>query len=400
MRTLPRLSKLLTPKRLTLAALGVIVIAGGAAALRPDATEVETAAVARDALRVTVDAEGKTRVRDRYVVAAPVPGRLERVPLAEGAAVRAGDVIARLAPAPLDEPAARQARARLDAARALATEAATRVRLTESALGQARRDAERTRRLLEAGAVAARALEEADLAARARADDLAAARAHLAAARAEVDQATAALLHAGATPDGGAGGVVVVRAPAAGRVLRLAERSERIVAPGSLIAEIGDTRGLEVVVDVLSSDAARVRPGMPVRLEGWGGDRPVSGRVRLVEPAAATRVSALGVEEQRVNVVVDVVDPPASLGDGYRLDARIVVWEADDVLTVPASALVRDGDGWAVYAVHEGRATLRDVRLGQMGGAAAQVLDGLRAGDRVVVFPSDKLQPGARVAPR
>ena len=150
---------------------------------------------------------------------------------------------------------------------------------------------------------------------------------------------------------------------------------------------------------------------MPVRLEGWGGDRPVAGRVRLVEPAAATRVSALGVEEQRVNVIVDVVDPPAALGDGFRLDARIVVWEGEDVLTVPASALVRAagaagaagaaaGGGWAVYLVENGRATLREVRVGRMGGAAAQVLGGLRAGDRVVVFPSDKLQPGARVATR
>ncbi|HEY0969516.1 MAG TPA: HlyD family efflux transporter periplasmic adaptor subunit, partial [Gemmatimonadales bacterium] len=228
------------------------------------------------------------------------------------------------------------------------------------------------------------------------ADDLAAARAQVAAASAEVDQATAALLHAG----GGREGAVVVRAPSGGRVLRLAERSERVVTPGSVIAEIGDTRALEVVVDVLSSDAARICEGMVVSLEGWGGDGPVEGRVRRVEPAATTRISALGVEEQRVDVLVDVADPPASLGDGYRVDARIVVWESDAVLTVPASALVRVGAGWGAYVVESGRARLRIVEVGRMGGADAQVASGLAEGDRVVLFPSDRIGDGVRVTIR
>jgi HlyD family secretion protein len=185
-------------------------------------------------------------------------------------------------------------------------------------------------------------------------------------------------------------------------VLRLAERSERVVAPGSPITEIGDTHGIEVVVDVLSSDAARVRSGMPVRLEGWGGaaQGDALGRVRVVEPAASTRVSALGVEEQRVDVIVDVVDPPPSLGDGYRVDAKIVVWSADGVLCVPASALVRHGEEWAAFVVESGRARLRPVRVGAMGGATVQVLEGLREGDEVIVFPSDAVRAGARVAAR
>lgn len=397
-----RIAGLFTVRRLVLAVVGVLVIAGVAAALRPDTLEVETALVRRGPLQVTVDADGQTRVRDRYVVAAPVSGRLERVPLAEGDVVRAGDVVARIAPAPFDEPSARQARARLDGARALAVQAAARVRLADAALGQARRDAGRTRRLLDAGALAPRALEEAELAARARADEYAAARAQATAARADVDAATAALLYAGGDAGGPARGVVTVRAPSAGRVLRLAERSERAVAPGAPIAEIGDTRRLEVVVDVLSSDAARVRPGMAVRLEGWGtGEQAaVPGRVRRVESAATTRVSALGVEEQRVDVLVDVVDPPASLGDGYRMDARIVVWEQGDVLTVPASALVRAGTGWAAYVVESGRARLREVRVGQMGSAAAQVAGGLREGAQVIAFPSDKVREGTRVVAR
>lgn len=400
-----RIAGLFTVRRLVLAVVGLLVIAGVAAALRPDTLEVETALVRRGPLQVTVDADGRTRVRDRYVVAAPVSGRLERVPLAEGDVVRAGDVIARIAPAPFDEPSARQARARLDGARALAVQAEARVRLADAALGQARRDAGRTRRLLDAGALAPRALEEAELAARARADEYAAARAQATAARADVDAATAALLYAGGDAGdagGPARGVVTVRAPSAGRVLRLAERSERAVAPGAPIAEIGDTRRLEVVVDVLSSDAARVRPGMAVRLEGWGtGEQAaVPGRVRRVESAATTRVSALGVEEQRVDVLVDVVDPPASLGDGYRMDARIVVWEQGDVLTVPASALVRAGTGWAAYVVESGRARLREVRVGQMGSAAAQVAGGLREGAQVIAFPSDRVREGTRVVAR
>ena len=382
-----------TVRRVVAAAVVLLALAGVGAALRPDAIVVETATALHAPMQATVDAEGRTRVRDRYVVAAPVSGRLERVPLQEGDLVRAGDVVARIGPAPLDEPSARQARARLDAARALLREAATRVRTAEAASAQAGRDAGRARRLHEAGALAPRALEEAELQAAARADELAAARAHAAAAEAEVAQATAALMHVG----GGGEGVVPVRAPAAGRVLRLAGRSERVIAPGATIAEIGDTRGLEVVVDVLSSDAALVRPGMPVRLEGWGGEEAVHGRVRLVEPAATTRISALGVEEQRVDVLVDVPDPPASLGDGYRLDARIVVWDAPSTLRVPASALVRDGEAWSVFVVSSGRAERRRVRLGRIGGAAAQVLGGLAPGATVIVYPSDKVRDGVRV---
>ena len=226
MLRIPAVSRFLSIRRIVIGAAVVVVIAGVIAALRPEAVEVETAVVGRGPLRVTVDAEGRARVRDRFVVAAPVSGRLERMPLVEGDTVRAGDVIARLAPAPFDEPSARQAGARVAAARAIALEAETRVRVADAAFGQARRDAERTRHLHLAGAVAARTLEEAELAVQTRTSDLAAARARVAATAADVEQASAALLHAGGGA-GGAGGAVVVRAPSAGRVLRLAERSER-----------------------------------------------------------------------------------------------------------------------------------------------------------------------------
>lgn len=385
--------RVLTPKRAILTALGLVLLGGGAASLRPDPVVVDTAEAVYAPMRVTVDAEGRTRVRDRYVVAAPISGRLERVPLDEGDVVRSGDVVARIAPAPLDEPAARQARARLDAARGRAREAATRVRVAEATAVQADRDAGRARRLHEAGALAARAREEAELLVTTRRDELAAARAHALVAAAEVEQAAAELLYVG----GGTDGVLAVRAPAGGRVLRLAGRSERVVAPGTTIAEIGDTRGLEVVIDVLSTDAALVAPGMAVLLDGWGGGASATGRVRLVEPAATTRISALGVEEQRVDVIVDVPDPPRALGDGYRLDSRIVVWEGDRVLTIPASALVRDGAGWAVFVIEAGHARRRPVQVGQLGSGSAQVLRGLAAGEQVIVLPSDRVREGVRI---
>jgi HlyD family secretion protein len=386
----------MTRGRVLLAVLLLAVAGAVGVAMRPDRVDVETAVVRRAPMRVTVDAEGRTRVRDRYVVGAPVSGSVERTPLAEGDLVRAGDVIARIGPTPLDEAGARQARARLDAARAVAREAATRVRVADAASAQAARDLTRAQHLFREGALSRRAMEEAELLAASREAESAAARDHAVAAAAEVRQALAALLHLGANREG----VVPVRAPAGGRVLRLADRSERVIAPGTPIAEIGDTRSLEVVVDVLSTDAALLHPGMAVVLEGWGGDEPLAGRVRLVEPAATTRVSALGVEEQRVDVVVAIDDPPLSLGDGFRLDARIVVWSAESVLSVPASALVRAGGGWEVFVVSDGRAARRPVRVGRLGGASAQVLDGLVAGDEVICYPSDKVADGTRVRAR
>jgi HlyD family secretion protein len=396
MWSIPAIRRLLTPKRLTLLVIGALVVAGVGRAMRPDALEVEIAVARTARLRVTVDAEGRTRVRDHFVIDAPVTGRLARLVVEEGDLVRAGDAIARIAPAALDAPAERQAQARLDLARALEREALTRVRLAEAAAAQAARDAQRARRLEEAEGLSKRELEDAELLARTRGDDVAAARARASASAADVAQATAALLAVG----GGPGSVVSVRAPAGGRVLRLPERSARVVSAGTAIAEIGDTRALEVVVDVLSADAARICEGMSVSIEGWGGDDAVTGRVRLVEPAARTRISALGVEEQRVDVLVDVPDPPPSLGDGFRVDARIEVWAGDGVLAIPASALVRAGSGWSVFILDAGRALLRPVEVGHMGEGAAEVRNGIASGDVVIVFPSDKVRDGVRVRPR
>jgi HlyD family secretion protein len=285
------------------------------------------------------------------------------------------------------------------------------VGLARATLDQSRRSTERAERLRAAGTLSAEAFEEAQLAltlARREAD---AARESAAAAAHEVDVARAALIAArtgasaadervsDASADAGcaAGPCIEVRAPVAGSVLRVIEESERIVLAGAPLVEIGDPGRLEIVVDVLSTDAVRIRPGADVWIEQWGGDRPLRGKVRRIEPSAFTKISALGVEEQRVNVIADLVEGAAGLGDGYRIEARIVVWESPDVLRVPASALFRAGEAWAVFAIEDGRARRREIELGERGSAQAEVRAHLVEGERVILHPSDRLADGARV---
>lgn len=378
------------------AGVAAIAAVGGWLSLRERPLEVDTGVVRLGTLRVAVDAEGKMRVRDRYVLTAPVAGRLQRIDLAEGAHVRAGQVVARIAPLPLDAPGVRQGEARVAAARSLARDAETRVHQLRATLDQERREAARIERLVAAGALPDRALEDARLTVRLREEDLAAAEARARAAAADVEHARAMLIGVGG---GLSGAVALVRAPAEGCVLRIPERSERVVPAGATIAELGDPRALELVVDVLSSDAARITPGASVSVDQWGEDEQLTGRVRTVEPAAFTRLSALGVEEQRVNVVIDMARWPDALSDGYRVDAHIVVWEQPATVIVPVSALYRANEGWAVFVIDGGRAVARAVRIGEQGSDGAQALDGLRAGDRVVLFPSSQMRTGRRVTP-
>jgi len=358
--------------------------------------------VTRGPLAVTVDEEGQTRVRDRYVVAAPVSGRLQRIEREEGDAVAAGDVVARIDPAPLDPRTRFQAEARLAAALSTQREAEARVRQARAALAQAERELRRARKLAAAGTLADQELEKADLEHTSRMQEHGAVQEAADAASHEVQAARAALMQAqegsvdGATPDDS---LVEVRAPAAGQVLRIPEKSQRVVAVGTPLLEVGDPARLEIVVDVLSADAVKVRPGAPMVLEAWGGERPLAGAVRRVEPSGFTKLSALGVEEQRVNVIGDFVGDPGALGDGYRLEARIVVWQEDDVLQVPASALFRREDRWHVFALDGRVARLRPLEIGARSSEAAQVLSGLSEGDEVVLHPTDKLADGVRIAP-
>jgi HlyD family secretion protein len=364
--------------------------------LRPSPLAVDAARVTRGPLTVTVDEEGATRVRERFTIAAPVGGRLERIALEAGDAVAAGQVVARLAPVPLDVPSREQAQARVRAAEAQRSEAVARAQQARATLEQTRRETARTQELEEAGAESRERREIAELALSNAARDYTAAQDRVQAASAQVDAARAAL--AGASPTSTSPGTTVaVRAPTGGRVLRVLEPSERVVPAGTPLLDLANARALEVVADVLSSDAVRIRPGNRVVIDDWGGTAPLEGTVQHIEPAAFTRVSALGVEEQRVHVVVTLAGAPASLGDGYRVEAHIVVWEAPSVVRVPISALFRHGEGWAVFVVAGGRAQLRPVEIGERGAEQAEVRGGLSAGDRVVVYPSDQLRDGARV---
>lgn len=380
------------------AGVGMAVVAVGAFTLfRPVPQRVETAAAMRRTLRVTVDEEGETRVRDRYVVASPVPGRVARIALREGDAVRPGTVVARIFPAPLDPRTRDQATARLEAADDARRAADAAVLQARAAHQQAARSLERARRLAAETSIAPAERERAELEETSRARELESAEFRAQAAAHEVELARAALA-ADYQP-------LAIRSPVAGRVLRVLETSERVVLAGTPLLEVGDPSTLEVVADLLSAEAVQVRPGAPMLIEGWGGagggggGETLRGRLRVVEPSAFTKVSALGVEEQRVNVVGDFVDPPGALGDRYRVEIRIVVWQGDSVLTVPSSALFRRGDGWGVFLVEAGRARERRVVVGHRTPFDAEIVDGAREGDVVIRHPSDRVAEGVRVAP-
>ena len=385
-------------KTLFIAGASLLVVAVAAIWFRPHATEVEGASVREGPMEAIVAADGRTRVRERYVITSPVPGRIARIALVEGSVVHTGDVVARIAPQPLDEPTAAQARARLDAAEALARDAHSRAAVSVIALERQRKELARSQRLLDAGAIAPRDFESAQLACKGAEADSAAAAEHVHATDADARQARAALLAIG----GGAQAEVAVRAPSAGTVLRVYERSERVAPPGTPLIDVGDPRTMEAVIDVLSSDAATIAPGYLVRLSASGGavTDSLDGCVRVVEPSAFTKVSALGVDEQRVNVIVDLTTIPRAIGDGYRLDAQIVTWRTERAIVAPVSALVRAGTEWQAFVVENGRARLRTVTLRHVNGTSAEVVSGLAAGDAVILFPSDVITDGTRVTVR
>ncbi|HEU5260239.1 MAG TPA: efflux RND transporter periplasmic adaptor subunit [Gemmatimonadales bacterium] len=383
----------LTRKRIAVGGVAVLVVAGAVALLRPAPLSVDTARVARGPLQVTVDEEGETRVRDRYVVSAPVAGRVARIELREGDPVAPGAVVARVFPAPLDARAREQASARVEAAEDAQRAAGAGVAQARAALEQAQRSCRRAQDLAAKGLIAPEERERAELEEATRARELESAEFRAQAAAHDVQVARAALLAE-------TGNAIPLRSPIRGQVLRIPERSERVVLAGAPLAELGDPAKLEIVADLLSSDAVKVKPGDAMLIEGWGGGTTLSGRLRVVEPSGFTKVSALGVEEQRVNVVGDFVDPPGALGDRYRVEIRVVVWQADDILKVPASALFRHGDGWSVFAVAEGRARRRELEVGHRTPFDAEIVQGLNEGDVVIRHPSDRIAEGVRVSAR
>jgi HlyD family secretion protein len=388
---------------LLLAAAAVVVLLVWG--FRPPPVLVDTEPVIRGPLAVTVEDEGQTRVRDRYEISAPIAGQTRRITLEVGDAVARGDVLVTLdamAAPVLDARTAALARARLAAAEAALATAREDARAAEASARFAEAEHQRVRVLGEQDLVARSVVEQAEAEARRTAALHRSATFRMRTAAFEVEAARAALAHGGGT-EAPADGPLELRAPVAGRVLVRHFESSRVVQPGQPVLVVGDPASLEVAVDVLSSDAVRIAPGMRVELERWGSPVPLGGRVRRVEPVGFTKVSALGVEEQRVWVIVDFTDPPerwARLGDGYRVNARFVLWEADDVLRAPTSSLFRHGEGWAVFVVADGRARLRPVEVGERGGRDTRVEAGLVAGDPVIVHPGRDLEDGRRVRVR
>lgn len=359
---------------------------------------VEVAEARQDTLSVTVADEGRTRARELFTVAAPVLGRLSRPTVEAGDRVEAGAVLTTLSPAPEDPRVRAALEAQLTSAEARVVRAEAEVMEAEQFLGQARREAERRRPLFEMGALTRETMERFEDAAEQASARLEAAGAARDAARADAAQARARLL--GTDVEGETGRTVPVRAPISGTVLRVLEESERVVQAGTALFEMADSEGLQLVVDVLTEDAVRVSPGNALRVTGWGGSEVLDGTVLYVEPAAFTEISTLGVEEQRVNVIGALADPPPGLGVGYRVDVAIVVWQGRDVLQVPSSALFQQEGRWHLFAVVDGRAELRAVEIGQQGSGRVEVTAGLEAGTLVILYPSDGVEDGARVEVR
>lgn len=375
----------------------------------PRAVPVDFAVAATGPLMVSVSDEGETRVKDVFVVSAPVPGLMRRITLEAGDAVVTGQtVIARIEPSDpsfLDRRTEAEARAAAQAAQAAQKLAVATVRRAEAELDFAQAELRRYRGLAERDTVSANDLDAAERRARTAEAALDEARAALRVRESELAQAQARLMAPGLARRTRSTDCdcVDVYSPVSGSVLRVLKESEGVVASGAALLEIGDPARLEIVADLLSTDAVKVRAGQRVLIEAWGGEAPLSGQVRRVEPFGFTKVSALGIEEQRVNVVIDFTDPPArwqQLGHGYRVEPRIVLAEKADALKVPRAALFRDGGEWAAFVDDSGRATLRRVKLGLENGLEAEVVEGLAAGERVVLQPGDRVSEGTRVKPR
>jgi HlyD family secretion protein len=358
--------------------------------------DVEVASVGRGPLRVTLDEQAETRSHDRFVITAPVAGRVLRLELHEGDAVSAGQSIAELEPAPVGERELRELEARLVSARELLHEAEHRLARAQEGLTYAQRERARTETLVARGLAAQQALDQAATLQSVAEQETGAARHRVAAAAADVETVRAELISTRSGPSQSAS-ILKIRAPVAGRVLRLSEKSDRVVSSGTSLAVIGDLSHLEVLIEMLSTDAVKVNVGMPVLLDGWGGERVLHARVAVVEPYAFTKVSALGVEEKRTNVIAEFIESPAPLGDGYRLQAHVLTYSADDALRAPAGALFPCGEGWCVFAVEGGRARTHRVQVGHRTPEFFEVKDGLAVGTEVVCYPPNDLADGSRV---
>ena len=389
---------------------GALLVALAAWSFRPRPVLVEVAEVERGPLRVTVDGDGKTRVKERYVVAAPLGGSMARITLHAGDRIDESTpitVITPMAPPLLDVRSRAEAESRVKLAEASLERSQANVETAREVATHAQAELDRQALLLSRGAAARAQYDESATLARTKQRELDAARFALEADRQQVAVSRAALFSPGAAREGGR---AIVHAPVAGTILRVLKEDAGPVSMGAPLVEVGDLAQLELVVDLISTEAVQVEPGFEALVEHWGGAAQLAARVRRVEPSAFTKVSALGVEEQRVNVVVDLVssprsanalavkDPPPPLGDGYHAEVRIVVWQIPDAVRVPLGALFREGDSWAVFVVEGGVARKKLLRIGHRDSSAAEVEEGVTPGQRVIIHPGDKVKDGSKVA--
>ena len=377
--------------------------------LLPQPVTVDLVTLKTAPMRVTADEEGETRIHDLFVLSAPVAGRVRRIEAHAGDEVLANDTIVALIepgdPTFLDPRSEVQARAAIRAAESAQSLATAEVELAQAELEFAQAEHRRARELIAAGTITRHESDAAERAFKTARAALATAQAGLEMRTFELEQARAQLLSPAETLENRNADCVcvVVRSPVTGRVLRVSNASERIVQSGEPLVEIGDPRDLEIATDYLSTDAVQIEAGQRVIIDNWGGQDTLNGVVRYVEPYGFRKISALGIEEQRVNVIIDLTDPAerwSRLGHGYQVETRVVIWESSSALSVPLTALFRDGDQWAVFVAEQGRAVLRHITLGRRNGLMAEVLTGLDAGAQVIVHPSDRVVNGVRVTPR
>ncbi|MFO7604018.1 MAG: HlyD family efflux transporter periplasmic adaptor subunit [Gammaproteobacteria bacterium] len=371
----------------------------------PQAVQVETVAVTRAPFTVTIEEEGRTRVIDRYVIASPVDGITCRMQLNVGDPVEQGQVLLHISPLQaqvLDARSRAQATAQVAAASSALHAAEEQARAAVAAEQLAASELQRLQPLQQQGVISREAYDRAMTQAQTTAAARRSADFNVDVARYELEAARSILQYSAATASGDPAERVPVRSPIDGKILKVTRQCEGPVRTGEALLEVGDPTALEVEVDVLSADAVKIKPGMAVLFDRWGGAQPLHGLVRTVEPVGFTKVSALGVEEQRVLIIADFTSPAETwqrLGDGYRVEAKFILWHEDDVLQVPASSLFRYDSGWAVFVLDNGRSQRREVTLGQRNGLSAQVLTGLEAGDTVINHPSDDVEDGRRVRP-
>lgn len=395
-------------RRFIIAAFALAVIAVLVYGFLPEPVPVDLAEVTRGPMRVSVDEDGKTRIKERYVVSAPLVGRLQRIELDPGDVVEADQTIVAIieptAPHLLDARARAEAQARVRAAEAAVSRASAKLQQAKTTYEFAEAEHARAQTAFDRGGASPHEIDEKVMLKKTAGEERRAAAFAEEIAEFELELSRSALLHT--MPQVGGDELsehFEIRSPISGCVLRVLRESMMVVEPGAPLMELGDPTDLEVVIDVLSTDAVKISPGAQVIIDRWGGDDPLLATVRLVEPSAFTKVSALGVEEQRVNVIADFITPLSDrefLGDGYRVEARLVIWEADDIVQVPASALFRKEGGWALFVADDDRAVLRTVEIGWQNGLMAQVLGGVEPGQLVIVHPSDTIEHGVSISPR